>query len=158
PWLTRLGEGESTWRFDPKGAGAGLLADAGDHLVDALLWTTDQIAGEVAAFQSPWDPGVNLVTAAPIRLPAGPPVPLGNFRHLARGAVRPGLSRRARPTPGDRPNLGGSWAKIGGRCRDLVRAQRASEWILGLIHSLARRACKNGVHVSGPMSHLGKRS
>src|SRR5437667_450760 len=74
PWLTTLGESESTWRFDPKVAGGGTLADAGDHVVDALLWTTGQVAREVAAFQSQWDPGIDLVTAAAIRLADGTPV------------------------------------------------------------------------------------
>ncbi len=74
PWLTTLAQEESTWRFDPKVAGGGILADAGDHLVDALLWTTSQPAREVAAFQSEWDPGIDLVTAAAIRLADGTPV------------------------------------------------------------------------------------
>jgi len=76
PWLTTLGAAESTWRFDVKGAGGGVLADAGDHLVDALLWTTEQVAHEVAAFQSQWDPGIDLITAAAIRLADGTPVTL----------------------------------------------------------------------------------
>ncbi len=76
PWLRRLGDAESTWRFDPKVAGGGILADAGDHLVDALLWTTGQRAREVAAFHSQWDPGIDLVTAAAIRLADGTPVTL----------------------------------------------------------------------------------
>src|SRR5438045_3101302 len=76
PWLTKLGHSESTWRFDPRVAGGGILADIGDHVVDALLWTTGQVAQEVCAFVSQWDPGIDLVTAAVIRLADGTPVTL----------------------------------------------------------------------------------
>ena len=54
----------------------GILADAGDHLIDALLWTTGQVAVEVGAIQSQADPGIDLVTAAAIRLADGTPVTL----------------------------------------------------------------------------------
>jgi predicted dehydrogenase len=74
PWLTTLGQDESSWRFNSKVSGGGILADAGDHLVDALLWTTGQFAREVGAVQSEWDPGIDLVTAAVIRLADGTPV------------------------------------------------------------------------------------
>jgi predicted dehydrogenase len=73
PWLTTLGRAESAWRFDPKSAGGGILADVGDHLVDALLWTTGQIAHEVGAVQSRREPDIDLVTAAAIRLADGTP-------------------------------------------------------------------------------------
>jgi predicted dehydrogenase len=86
PWLTRLGEAENTWRFDPKVAEGGILADAGDHLIDALLWTTGQVAREVAAFQSQWDSGIDLVTAAAIRLADGTPVTLA-ISGIAPGAL-----------------------------------------------------------------------
>src|SRR5262249_24581748 len=76
PWLTTLGQAESTWRFDRKVAGGGILADVGDHLVDALIWTTGQVAREVAAVQNQWDPGIDLVTAAAVRLADGPPATL----------------------------------------------------------------------------------
>ena len=36
----------------PRSLGGGILADAGDHLLDALLWTTGQVAVEAAAVQS----------------------------------------------------------------------------------------------------------
>jgi predicted dehydrogenase len=74
PWLVTLGAAESHWRFDPKVAGGGILADSGDHLVDAVLWTTQQAPQEVAAVQSQWDPGIDLVTGAVIRLADGTPV------------------------------------------------------------------------------------
>jgi predicted dehydrogenase len=76
PWLTTLRQTESAWRFDPAAAGGGILADAGDHLVDALLWTTGQVAHEVGAIQSRRDPDIDLVTAAAIRLADGTPVTL----------------------------------------------------------------------------------
>lgn len=70
PWLSQQQErgAESSWRFDPKIAGGGLLADAGDHLVDALLWTTDRAPLEVFAAQSRLASGLDVVTAAVIRL------------------------------------------------------------------------------------------
>lgn len=73
PWLTTPGEEERTWRRGTKVAAGGILADAGDHLIDALLWTTGQIAAEVGAIQSQTDPGIDLVTAAAIRLADGTP-------------------------------------------------------------------------------------
>ena len=76
PWLTTLGEEEKTWRRSAKLAAGGILADAGDHLIDALLWTTGQVAVEVGAIQSQTDPGIDLVTAAAIRLADGTPVSL----------------------------------------------------------------------------------
>jgi predicted dehydrogenase len=76
PWLTTLGQSESAWRFDPDSAGGGILADAGVHLVDALLWTTGQVALEVGAIQSRRDPDIDLVTAAAIRLADGTPATL----------------------------------------------------------------------------------
>jgi predicted dehydrogenase len=76
PWLSTLSREESTWRFDPKVAGSGILADAGDHLIDALLWTTGQKAGEVGAIQSQRNASIDLVTAAFIRLLNETPVSL----------------------------------------------------------------------------------
>ncbi len=76
PWLSTLAREESTWRFDPHVADSGILADAGDHLIDALLWTTGQKAGQVGALQSQRDPLIDLVTAAAIRLVDGTPVAL----------------------------------------------------------------------------------
>jgi predicted dehydrogenase len=76
PWVGRLGEPESRWRFHPEVAGGGILADAGDHLLDALLWTTGRAAQEVCAFQSQRQPGIDLVTAAAICLRDGTAVTL----------------------------------------------------------------------------------
>ena len=76
PWINTLGQAESAWRFDPKSAGGGILADVGDHLVDALLWTTGQVAHEVGAVQSRREPDIDLVTAAAIRLADGTPATL----------------------------------------------------------------------------------
>ena len=76
PWLATLGRAESAWRFDPKAAGGGILADVGDHLVNALLWTTGQAAHEVGAIQSRREPDIDLVTAAAIRLADGTPATL----------------------------------------------------------------------------------
>jgi predicted dehydrogenase len=75
-WLANHGGAENSWRFDPKVAGGGILADAGDHLIDALLWTTQQVAVEVAGFQDRLDSGLDLVTAAAVRLADGTPATL----------------------------------------------------------------------------------
>jgi predicted dehydrogenase len=76
PWSSTLTRKESSWRYDPLAAGSGILADAGDHLIDALLWTTGQKAQEVGALQSRREPLIDLVTAAAIRLADGTPVAL----------------------------------------------------------------------------------
>jgi predicted dehydrogenase len=73
PWLAAHGGTENSWRFDPQLSGGGILADAGDHLLDALLWTTGQVAVEVSAVQSRGPSGLDLVTAAAIRLADGTP-------------------------------------------------------------------------------------
>ena len=85
-WLSTLDRGESSWRFDTKLAGSGILADAGDHLIDTLLWTTEQHAQEVAAIQSQREPMIDIVTAAAIRLTNGTPVA------LAVSGISPGAS------------------------------------------------------------------
>jgi predicted dehydrogenase len=76
PWLGTHTGAEHSWRFDPEKAGGGILADAGDHLIDALLWITGKAAAEVAAFQSRLDSALDLVTAAAIRLTDGTPATL----------------------------------------------------------------------------------
>ena len=77
PWLTHpRPRREQTGDSIPKVAGGGILADAGDHLIDALLWTTGQVAARSAPIQSQRRPGIDLVTAAAIRLADGTPVSL----------------------------------------------------------------------------------
>jgi predicted dehydrogenase len=76
PWLTTLGPQEREWRASGQFAPGGILSDAGDHLIDALLWTTGQFAREVGAIQSHGDSGIDLVTAAAIRLADGAPATL----------------------------------------------------------------------------------
>ncbi len=71
PWLAVQEGAEKSWRSDPKLAGGGVLADAGDHLIDALLWATGQAAREVCAIQSMLETGLDLVTAAALRLKDG---------------------------------------------------------------------------------------
>lgn len=84
PWLASHQGPADVWRLDPKVSGGGMLADTGDHLLDALLWTTGQTAVEVAAFQGRVDPGLDVVTAAAIRLSQG------TFATLGLSAVAPG--------------------------------------------------------------------
>ncbi len=76
PWLATHRGAENSWRFDPRVAGGGILADAGDHLIDALLWSLGQAADTAAAVQSRLDSGLDLVTAAAIRLADGTPATL----------------------------------------------------------------------------------
>jgi predicted dehydrogenase len=76
PWLAAHSSAADAWRYDPKIAGGGILADAGDHLIDALLWTTGRVAEEVKAIQSRLETGLDLVTAAAIRLADGTPATL----------------------------------------------------------------------------------
>lgn len=71
PWIKAIGEPENSWRFDPKSSRGGILADAGDHLIDALLWTTGREALQAGAIQSQAEPGIDLVTGAVIRLAGG---------------------------------------------------------------------------------------
>ncbi len=83
-----------------------MLADAGNHLLDALLWTTGQAAQEVCAIQtrletgSTWSrpPRSASKTERLLRLP---------FRaYLASILVRVELLRRSRSNPGHRPAPG----------------------------------------------------
>jgi predicted dehydrogenase len=76
PWLAAHSGAEHSWRFDPKVASGGILADAGDHLVDTLLWTTRQAAVEVATLQTRHESGLDLVTAAAVGLADGTPATL----------------------------------------------------------------------------------
>jgi predicted dehydrogenase len=78
------GPQESTRLTDPDVAGNGILTGAGDHLIDALLWTTGRVARDVAAVQSQDGPGLDVVTAAAITLADGTPV------SLALSGVAPG--------------------------------------------------------------------
>lgn len=77
PWLAKHQEKADAWRLDPRLSGGGILADVGDHLLDALLWTTGAAATEVAAFQSRHAPGLDVVTAAALRLADSTPATLG---------------------------------------------------------------------------------
>jgi predicted dehydrogenase len=76
PWLATHGGVENARRFASRITAGGILSDAGDHLLDALLWTTGQRAIEAAALQSRTEPGLDVVTAAAIRLADGTPATL----------------------------------------------------------------------------------
>lgn len=73
PWLAAHSGPSDSWRLDPRVSGGGIVADAGDHLLDALLWTTGRAAVEVAAVQESHAPGLDVVTAAALRLSDGIP-------------------------------------------------------------------------------------
>jgi predicted dehydrogenase len=77
PWWVKHGGPEDAWRLDPSTAAGGILADAGDHLLDAILWITGATAAEAAGFQTRCDHGPDLVTAAAVRLSGGIFVSLG---------------------------------------------------------------------------------
>lgn len=68
PWLAAHSGPADAWRLDPRVSGGGILADVGDHLLDSLLWTTGRTAVEVAAIQDRIEPGLDIVTAATVRL------------------------------------------------------------------------------------------
>lgn len=71
PWLASHGGADQGWRFDPKVSGGGILADAGDHLLDALLWITGRSVSEVAAFQDRLETGLDVVDAVAMKLDSG---------------------------------------------------------------------------------------
>jgi predicted dehydrogenase len=71
PWLAHHSGPEDSWRADPRASGGGIVADAGDHVLDALLWTTGHPAVEVAAIQERLAPGLDVVAAAALRLAGG---------------------------------------------------------------------------------------
>jgi predicted dehydrogenase len=76
-WLaTQRGPGGNAWRVDPKVSGGGIIADDGDHLLDALIWTTGRSAAEVSAFQDREEPGLDIVNAIALRLADGTPATL----------------------------------------------------------------------------------
>ncbi len=76
PWLASHRGAENSWRFDPKVAGGGMLADSGDHLIDALLWSLGLRAVEAAAIQTRLESGLDIVTAAALRMADGTPAAL----------------------------------------------------------------------------------
>ncbi|WP_152049901.1 Gfo/Idh/MocA family protein [Tautonia marina] len=76
-WLaTQRGPEGNAWRVDPKVSGGGIIADDGDHLLDALVWTTDRSVAEVSAFQDREEPGLDIVNAITLRLVDGTPATL----------------------------------------------------------------------------------
>lgn len=77
PWIAAHRGSEDSWRFSGKVAGAGILADTGDHLLDSLLWLTGKTAVEVAAIQDRHSAGPDLVTAAALKFSDGTPASIG---------------------------------------------------------------------------------
>jgi predicted dehydrogenase len=71
PWLAAHRGPEDSWRLDPRTSGGGILADAGDHVIDALLWTTGRRASLASAFQSRLETGLDVVTGASVCLDDG---------------------------------------------------------------------------------------
>ena len=71
PWLAQHTGPEDSWRLDPRISGGGILTDAGDHLLDALLWCTGRPAIDVAALQEQFAPGLDVVSAVALRLSGG---------------------------------------------------------------------------------------
>ncbi len=65
---------EGAWRTNPALSGGGQLIDSGSHLLDALLWTTDSEAKDVAAIMDYRDHevDVNSALAATLDGPDGP--------------------------------------------------------------------------------------
>jgi predicted dehydrogenase len=73
PWLEAHNDPEDSWRLGPQVLGGGILADAGDHLIDALLWTSGRAAVEAAAFQTRVANGLDVATAVALRFDDGVP-------------------------------------------------------------------------------------
>lgn len=71
PWLAGHAGAADSWRFDPKTSGGGILFDIGDHLIDALLWTTGEKAEEVFALQDRASSVADVVTACALKLSGG---------------------------------------------------------------------------------------
>ncbi len=88
PWLTTLGRQESTWRFNPKIGGRRHPLRRRRSLDRRFALDDRTDRAEVGAVQSDWVPGIDLVTAAAIRLADGTPVSLADFGNIARGALR----------------------------------------------------------------------
>ena len=102
PWLESHRGEEHSWRFDPRFAGGGILADAGVQLIDALLWTTGQ-----AARRGRGDPGARGLRPRPGDGRRGParrrdPGHAGALRRLARRRCSSGSITASGPAPGDR--------------------------------------------------------
>jgi|YNPBryunderm2012_1023409.scaffolds.fasta_scaffold13914_2 predicted dehydrogenase len=76
PWLAAHAGGEDSWRFDPRIAGSGILTDSGDHLLDTLLWVLGTPALEATAIQDRLDSGLDVVTAAAVKLAPNLPATL----------------------------------------------------------------------------------
>jgi predicted dehydrogenase len=76
PWLAEHAGSDDAWRLDSQVSGGGILADAGDHLLDALIWISGSSAVEAAAFQFRLESGLDLVTAAAVRLADASPATL----------------------------------------------------------------------------------
>ncbi|MEW4567708.1 Gfo/Idh/MocA family oxidoreductase [Tautonia sp. JC769] len=76
-WLAiQRGPEGNRWQVDPKVSGGGIIADDGDHLLDALIWTTDRAVAEVTAFQDREQPGLDIVNAVSLRMVDGTPATL----------------------------------------------------------------------------------
>jgi predicted dehydrogenase len=77
-WANGSERSANDWKFEPRFSGGGVRTDAGDHLIDTLLWSTRQTAEVVYAVQSKHTSGLDLVAAASLCLrdwtPATPAV------------------------------------------------------------------------------------
>ncbi len=144
----------------------GSLADVGDHLVDALLWTTGQVAHEVGALQSRREPAIDLVTAAAIRLADGTPATLAisgvspgsvfaieYFGELGRLRAtdstleeeRSGSARQDVPLPAPDRTIDGDFvAALRGRARLCCPAEEAVATVR-LLEAIARSAATRQV-------------
>ena len=131
PWLVGHGGPENAWRLDPKVSGGGIVADAGDHLLDALLWTTGRSVAEVAAFQDREAPGLDVVDAVAMRLVDGVPATLALSGVSPRIALRVDLLRRAGHAAGHRLTRSGWPAPDPARGRGRVGLPAAAASIDG---------------------------
>ncbi|MDA0744975.1 MAG: Gfo/Idh/MocA family oxidoreductase [bacterium] len=62
---------QGKWRQEPSLSGGGQLNDSGSHLLDIVLWMTDEEVAEVSAFMEYFDAKVDINSALSIRFANG---------------------------------------------------------------------------------------
>ncbi len=75
------------WRLDPSLSGGGQLNDSGSHLLDIVLWMTDEEPAEVAALVEYFDTEVDINSSLSVRFAGGG---LANFSVVG-SSVGPGM-------------------------------------------------------------------
>lgn len=71
-----------SWRQDPSLSGGGQLNDSGSHLLDVILWVTQQQVARVAGFTENFDSQVDINSALAVKFRSGA---LGTFSVIGNG-------------------------------------------------------------------------